>query len=75
MLSLIGLARFFLLFHRSLALLLSQVSDTIEKMKFRKTARPTDIVAEILKVSGSVGLEVLAYLIKSVIAEGAVPAD
>ena len=44
-------------------------------MKCRKTAGPSGIVAEMLKASGSVGLEVLAHLIKSVIAEGVVPAD
>ena len=76
MLSSIGLASLFLLFHRSLALLLlSQVSDAIKKMKCRKTAKPSGIVAEMLKASGSVGLEVLAHLMKSVIDEGVVPAD
>ena len=54
---------------------LSQVSDAIKKMKCRKTAGPSGIVAEMLKASGSVGLEVLAHLMKSVIAEGVVPAD
>ena len=44
-------------------------------MKCRKTAGPSGIVAEILKASGSVGLEVLAHLIKSFIAEGVVLAD
>ena len=76
MLSSIDLASLFLLFHRSLALLLlSQVSDAIKKMKCRKTAEPSGIVAEKLKASYSVGLEVLAHLMKSVIAEGVVPAD
>ena len=54
---------------------LSQVSDTIKKMKCRKTAKSSGIVAEILKASGSVGLEVLAHLMQSVIAEGVLPAD
>ena len=49
---------------------LLQVSDAIKKMKCRKTAEPFGIVAEMLKASGSVGLEVLAHLMKSVIAEG-----
>ena len=53
---------------------LSQVSDAIKK-KCRKTAGPSGIVAEMLKASGSVGLEVLAHLVKSVIAEGVVSAD
>ena len=44
-------------------------------MKCRKTVRPSGIVAKMLKASGSVGLEVLAHLMKSVIAEGVVPAD
>ena len=44
-------------------------------MKCRKTAGPSGIVAEMLKASGAVGLEVLAHLMKSVIAEGVVPAD
>ena len=78
MLSPIGLASLFLLFHRSLALLLlslSQVSDAIKKMKCRKTAGPSGIVAEMLKASGSLGLKVLVHLMKSVIADGVVPAD
>ena len=54
---------------------LLQVSDAIKKMKCRKTAGPSGIVAEMLKASGSVGLEVLAHLMKSVIAEGVAPAD
>ena len=54
---------------------LSQVSDAIEKMKCCKTARLSGIVAEMLKASGSVSLEVLAHFMKSVIAEGVVPAD
>ena len=54
---------------------LSQVNDAIKKMKCRKTARPSGIVAEMLKASDFVGLEVLAHLVKSVIAEGVVPAD
>ena len=54
---------------------LSQVSDAIKKIKCRKTAGPSGIVAEMLKASGSVGLEVLAHLMKSVIAKGVVPAD
>ena len=44
-------------------------------MKCRKTAGPSNIVAEMLKASGSVGLEVLAHVIKSVIVVGVVPAD
>ena len=40
-----------------------------------KTAGFSDIVAEMLKASVSVGLEVLAHLLKSVIAEDVVPAD
>ena len=44
-------------------------------MKCRKTAGSPVIVAEMLKASGSVDLEVLAHLIKSVIAEGVVLAD
>ena len=50
-------------------------SDAIKKMKCRKTAGPSGIVTEILKASGSVGLEVLAHLMKSITAEGVVPAD
>ena len=56
-------------------LLLSQVNDAIKKMKCRKIAEPFGIVAEMLKASGSVGSEALAHLMKSVIAEGVVPAD
>ena len=74
MLNSIGLASLFFLFHRTLALLLlSQVSDAIKQMKCRKTAGPSGIVAEMLKAS--VGLEVLAHLMKSVIAEGVVSVD
>ena len=54
---------------------LSQISDAIKKMKCRKTAGPSGIVAEVLKASGFVDLEVLAHLMKSVIAESVVPAD
>ena len=54
---------------------LSQVSDAIKKMKNRKTEGLSSIVAEMLKASGFVGLKVLAYLIKSVIVGGGVPAD
>ena len=43
-------------------------------MKCHKTAGPSGIVAEMLKASGFVDLEVMAHLIKSVIAEGIVPA-
>ena len=50
-------------------------SDAIKKMKCRKTAGPSGIVTEMLKASGSVGLEVLAHLMKSITAEGVVPAD
>ena len=60
------LSSIFLLSH---LLLLSQVSDAIKKVKYRKTAGLSGIVAEMLKASGSVGLEVLAHLMKSVIAD------
>ena len=47
----------------------------LKEMKCRKTVGPPGIVAKTLKASGSVGLEVLAHLIKLVIAKGVVPAD
>ena len=54
---------------------LSQVSDAIKKIKCRKPAGSSGIVAEMLMASGSVGLEVLVHPIKSFIAEDVVPAD
>ena len=54
---------------------LPQVRDAIKKMKSSIKAGSPGIVAKMLKASGSVGLEVLVHLLKSVIAEGVVPAD
>ena len=51
------------------------INEAIKKMKFRKAAGPSGIVAEMLATSGEKGVDLLTRLAECVFSNGVIPAD
>ena len=51
------------------------IKRAIKKMKFRKAAGPSGIVAEMLKASGALGVEMIRDLAISIVKGGQIPSD
>ena len=51
------------------------INEAIKKMKFRKVAGPSGIVAEMLAASGEKGVDLLSRLTECVFSNGVIPAD